>query len=204
MATGASSELDMANCTFSENTATERGGALFNQGCDARLGNSIFWGNAAPLGQEIYNLAETGETTEIFLRHCVLPAGGIQNLTVDTGDVQVTENDTISGNPLLEALDRNGGTPANLGEIFIYALQQGSSAVDAGLPVDTVIAVGVRIPDKDQREEPRPRGNGVDVGSYESDLTSAGAGGGGGGCNVGWAGAVWLLMAVPLVLRKKR
>ncbi|HPQ37758.1 MAG TPA: right-handed parallel beta-helix repeat-containing protein [Synergistaceae bacterium] len=205
MAIGVSSELDMANCTFSENTATERGGALFNQGCHSRLGNSIFWGNTAPLGQEIYNLAETGETTEVFLRHCVLPAGGIQNLVVDTGDVQVTENDTIPGNPLLEALDRNGDTPANLGEIFIYALQQGSSAVDAGLAVDTVIGVGVRIPDKDQREEIRPQGNGVDAGSYESDLTSAGAGGGGGGgCNAGWTGAAWLLMAVPLVLRKKR
>ena len=205
MATGPSSELKMANCTFSENAAAERGGSLFNQGCDVTLGNSIFWGNAAPLGREVYNLAETGEIAEIFLRYCVLPAGGIQNLIVDTGDIFITESDIISGNPLLEALDRNGGTPANLGEIFIYALQQGSSAVDAGLPVDTVIAVGVRIPDKDQREEPRPRGNGVDVGSYESDLTSAGAGGGGGGgCNVGWAGGAWLLMAVPLVLRKKR
>lgn len=67
------------------------------------------------------------------------------------------ESNLINTDPKLIALDKNDHevanhtAPENRAKVYIYKLDTGSSALDAGLPVDTdvVTGFGIKVPDKD-------------------------------------------------------
>ncbi len=69
--------------------------------------------------------------------------------------------DILEGDPKLGPLADNGGPTQT------HALTGGSSALDAGRPVGTVVSGAVTVPAADQRGISRPRGTGVDIGACE-------------------------------------
>ncbi|MGI6695117.1 MAG: Ig-like domain-containing protein [Christensenellales bacterium] len=156
-----SSSPTVTNCTLSDNTATLSGGGINNlQNASPILANTILWGNTAPAdkGPDIYQDAGT-----LNLKNCV-----VEKYKLDNVDENISN--LITGDPKLKALNKAGGNPATAADVYIYKLQTGSSAIDAGLPVGD-IGNGVTVPSKDQRDITRPQGAGVDIGSYEAEYT---------------------------------
>ena len=73
-------------CTFTDNTATEKGGGVFFNGYNLTVSNSAFTGNTAPLGESIYNGGYV----------LYLTKNTIDNSITCNGDVALSEN-TIGG-----------------------------------------------------------------------------------------------------------
>lgn len=146
--------VTLNNTTFSGNSAPF-GGGISNSGFSGNaavtLNNSTFGGNSASYGGGIYNDGTSGSAT-IDLTHTILSAGasgqniynsnggtvtsqgynlssdaGVTNVGGSTGALAAT-GDQINTNPLLGALQDNGGPT------FTHAPLQGSPAIDAGDP----------------------------------------------------------------------
>jgi predicted outer membrane repeat protein len=146
--------VTLNNTTFSGNSAPF-GGGISNSGFSGNaavtLNNSTFSGNSASYGGGIYNDGTSGSAT-IDLTHTILSAGasgqniynsnggtvtsqgynlssdaGVTNVGGSTGALAAT-GDQINTNPLLGALQDNGGPT------FTHAPLQGSPAIDAGDP----------------------------------------------------------------------
>jgi parallel beta-helix repeat protein len=144
----------VTNCTLSDNTATLSGGGMSNYSTSPILANTILWGNTAPndWGSDIYQNEGT-----LNLKNCV-----VGEYKLDNADENISN--LITGDPKLKALNKAGGNPDTAADVYIYKLQTGSSAIDAGL-----IGNGVTVPSKDQLGTTRPQGAGVDIGSYEAE-----------------------------------
>ena len=154
-----SSNPALVNCTFSENKATtKKGGGMHNYDSSLTVVNTILWANEAPTdkGPDIYQSAGT-----LTLDHCVV---GVYN-TEDNPTVVST--DLITGDPQLTALDVKLQPTMVSVDVYIYKLEDGSSALDAGLPIGETIRDGVKVPDVDQLGTTRPQGAGVDIGAFE-------------------------------------
>ena len=147
----------VTNCTLSDNRATLSGGGINNlQNASPILANTILWGNTAPAdwGPDIFQ-----NTGILNLKNCVVEKYKFYNADENISNL-------ITGDPKLKALNKAGGSPDTASDVYIYKLQTGSSAIDAGL-----IGNGITVPNKDQRGTDRPQGAGVDIGSYEAEYT---------------------------------
>lgn len=131
----------VTNCTFTENRASW-GGNMYNFNSSPTILNSIFWASSS---EEVENAG----TSAPSLTSCVVQ-GGYPGGT-----------DILEGDPKLGPLADNGGPTQT------HALTGGSSALDAGRPVGTVVSGAVTVPAADQRGISRPRGTGVDIGACE-------------------------------------
>jgi len=184
----------VTNCTFSGNTASNRGGGLNNYwAATTKVMNCTFYGNSANEGGSMANLGSSPAVTnsifwaaaaggEIFddtvpnpvLSHCVVQGGWAR---------------CITGDPKLGPLADNGGLTRT------RALLAGSSAIDAGKVAGA--------PATDQRGVSRPQGSGYDIGAFELAVSSGG--GGGGGCGVlsaPFPGVLLLVLPLVLLFRK--
>jgi ABC-type Fe3+ transport system substrate-binding protein len=150
------------NCTFSGNTAQSGGGMFSVDGASPTAANTILWGNTArsdARGPDIFQSEGT-----LTLDHCVV---GIYKLADGTSE-PVTDS-LITDDPQLIALNRAGSVTAVPAKAYIYALQAGSPALNAGLNVSTLVG-GVPVPAADQRGTERPYGAGVDIGAFEGEV----------------------------------
>lgn len=134
--------VTVTNCTFSGNAASDSGGGMYSFNSSPTVVNSIFWASS---GGEIFDAG----TSASSLTSCVVQ-GGYPGGT-----------DILEGDPKLGPLADNGGPTQT------HALTGGSSALDAGRPVGTVVSGAVTVPAADQRGISRPRGTGVDIGACE-------------------------------------
>jgi predicted outer membrane repeat protein len=167
------------NDTFAANTATAKGGALFNEVSNITLVNDTLNLNAAAAGSAVYGLAGITDLGNSLVAN-VPPAPGNgtlfaktaaatftslgHNLSSDKSGTFLTGSGDLTNitNPKLGPLQDNGG-PA-----FTFALLPGSPAIDAG--DDTL---GGLTPSVDQRGVTRPQDGGsglgphVDIGAFE-------------------------------------
>lgn len=169
---GSFTALDFTNCTFAGNTAEQRGGALSLEfGVSASLSFVTMAGNTATTidsGIYLTDAATTVDITHTIITDiCADDGSGVslttQGYNLDAGNTcgfSVGMNDLINTNPLLGALQANGGPTDTM------ALPMNSPAVDAGdVSCGTVTT--------DQRGLPRPfDGDGsltaeCDIGAYE-------------------------------------
>ena len=159
-----SATLSVSNSTLSGNSVlgvTGTGGGIFNEG-DLSILNSTLSRNQAHSGGGIYNTAEGRLGNNIFDTSPIRGSIGMvsigYNLSSDNGGGILRGNgDRINTNPLLGALQNNGGPT------FTHALLPGSPAINAGNPIFTP------PPDYDQRGPGFDRVvNGrIDIGSFE-------------------------------------
>jgi hypothetical protein len=134
----------LTNVTFSGNSASQKGGGMTNGWCNPQIRNTIFWGNTAPSGAQIYNNSSTPSVSDSVVQGGY--AGGTNIITAD---------------PLLGTLGGYGGFTQTI------PLLPGSSAIDTGN--DTVCDDNPGPNNLDQRSVSRV-GNGAhcDIGAYES------------------------------------
>jgi hypothetical protein len=135
----------LVNVTFSSNSAGGAAGGMFNFLVSSpTIYNTIFWGNTAPLGAQIYNDPGTGEgpsTAEVS--YSVVEGGYADGSHI------------IEADPMLGTLGDYGGFTQTI------PLLPGSSAINAGN--DATCAT------TDQRGITRPQGEHCDIGSFEAD-----------------------------------
>jgi predicted outer membrane repeat protein len=138
-------ELEILHCTFSSNQAAYRGGALYNDGGQLRVSNSILAGNSAPAAPNLGGGA--------------LSEG--HNLLGDTLGAawQAAAGDLSAADPLLDPLGNYGGST------FTFRLRPGSPAIDAGSSALV----------EDQRGVARPYQARPDIGAYEFDPSTSSA-----------------------------
>lgn len=166
----------ITNCTFSENTATEHGGGVYNIGLDVSIANSTFFNNSGEGGgggiyneeyMEPFAIPMTVTNTIIdyspvggnCLAESPIVDGGHNISSDSTCDFNVANGSFSNTNPRLEPLQDNGGST------MTHGLEWGSPAIDAGDPA--------LCPATDQRGVARPLdgnkdGRAIcDIGSYE-------------------------------------
>ena len=132
----------LTNVTFGGNSASNTGGGMYNFGCPGGCGNpqvsnTIFWGNTAPTGAQIYN--------EYYV------AAIVSDSVVQGG--YAGGSNILTGNPNLGALGNFGGSTPTI------PLLAGSSAINTGN--DATCAA------TDQRGVTRPQGAHCDIGAFE-------------------------------------
>jgi hypothetical protein len=135
-----SGTLTISNSTVSRNSATDAGGGIDLADGSMTSANTIFGANTAAVGSDVYgNLGSRG-----------------YNLLTDLlGATGWTDTDVLHVNPMLAALQDNGGTTQTM------ALLPGSPALNAGDPAQ----LGV----PDQRGV--VRAGGVNIGAYQASAT---------------------------------
>ena len=182
--------LVMVNCTFSGNSAREGGGMCSGgEGVTSTLANTILWNNRAFVkGKDMQSF---GVGATLSMDHCV----------IDSYDVALlVQNALIQVDPKLSSQDVNGNPATTSTDVYVYALDPGSSALDVGLAVDTLInngALSARVPNVDRLVTSRPQGAGVDIGAFERVPGPGGGGPGGGGPGGGGPGTpspTWLFI----------
>lgn len=138
----------LTNVTFSGNSASESGGAIFNDGSQSKpeLYNIILWDDSAPQGPEIYNA--NGAMPHV--NHSVIAGSGGSGGSWDTL-LGYDGGGNLDADPLLGPLADNGGVTAT------FLPSEGSPAIDAGS----------NCPATDQRDVSRPQGLACDIGSVE-------------------------------------
>jgi predicted outer membrane repeat protein len=127
----------LTNVTFSNNTAIYGAGGMDNYSDILTIQNTIFWGNMAPEGAQIYDATFSSPV----VRNSVIQGGYPDGTNILTTD------------PLLGTLGDNGGFTQTI------PLMAGSSAIDTG---NDLIC-----PAADQRGVTRPQGAHCDMGAYE-------------------------------------
>ncbi|MBV9766825.1 MAG: hypothetical protein JOZ48_18415 [Acidobacteriaceae bacterium] len=148
--------LDVINCTFYRNTATDIGGGILNDDT-TKVVNSTFAKNDALDGGGVDN--DSGELT--LLNSIVAKsAGGNCSGVVIHGGGNLSSDESCPGahdeDPRLGPLQFNGGPTHTM------ALEAGSPAIDA--------SIEAYCPATDQRGVPRPQGSRCDIGAYERAL----------------------------------
>ncbi len=154
---GGSSYPGLVNVTFSGNSAPNSGGALVNDVAgpgatlSAQIYNAIFWGDSAPIAQEVNN----GGGAVSHVGYSVV-SGGCGSIS----GADCTPGGNLSTDPLLGPLADNGGA------VETMALLSGSSAIEAGYSIACLLAP---VGGLDAREVARPQGSACDVGAFEYD-----------------------------------
>lgn len=154
----------VSNSTFSGNTASAMGGAIYN-GDTLTLTNSTFSGNASGLGAALMNvgtlnyantlIANSGDVAGCFNADFGAATIGTNlNNWVEDGSCAAA----LSGGTALDVLGDNGGATQT------FALLPGSGAIDAG---DDATCAAAPVGNLDQRGVSRPVGAHCDIGAYE-------------------------------------
>jgi hypothetical protein len=146
--------VDIRNSTFSSNSALNSsespanrsfGGGIYSLNGTLHISNSTLMSGAATTGRGVYVFAAGGGTSAVHVNSSIIAQSGGPYLTPDLAAIQDTESDTIvtSGSnnlirravnfsgtwdedPLLQALDHNGGPTRT------HALQAVSPAINSG------------------------------------------------------------------------
>jgi CSLREA domain-containing protein len=155
----ANSNAILTNVTFYNNHASPRGGAIYNNNSTPMLTNVTFGANSAPGGgSAIYLDYGNPIIQDSIFWGSSLTVGNESAIISDTivqggCPIGVTCNNVLNVDPLLGALQDNGGDTPTM------ALGVGSPAIDAGN--DATCA------STDQRGISRPQGSHCDMGAYE-------------------------------------
>ena len=165
-----SSTLEIANSTFSGNTATDdEGGAIGNYSGALTITNSTFSGNTATSSGGIFN-EDTLYLYNTILANSASGADCFNNAGTVAGNNNLIKTDGSGANacgttapinntdPLLGSLANNGGLTQTL------ALLAGSPAIDAG---DNTICMATPVSGLDQRGYSRDAS--CDIGAYEAN-----------------------------------
>ena len=152
------SNATLTNVTFYNNHAAPRGGAIYNNNSTPVLTNVTFGANTAPGGGSAIYLDYGNPIIQDSIFWGSELAVGNQAAIISDSIVQggcpgVTCTNVLNVNPLLGALQDNGGDTPTM------ALGAGSPAIDAGN--DATCAA------TDQRGIARPQGSQCDMGAYE-------------------------------------
>jgi CSLREA domain-containing protein len=182
--------LTIANCTFSDNSATTAGGGIYNlstlaiinstfSGNDSFSGggifnagpltitNSTFSGNSATHGGGIYQHSTLGSTT---LLNTIIAnnTGGNCSGTITNGGNNIDDGTTCgwgSTDGSMSSTDPLLGPLANNGgPTQTFGLSTGSPAMDG-----VTFNAPNSAPSTDQRGLGRPQGVGYDIGAFESE-----------------------------------
>jgi len=155
--------LDIINSTFSENTASFSGGAIYVHNNTASLINVTLSGNVASSnGGGIFN---DNDGTLNFINTIIANSTSSSDCYNDEGTINTNTNNLVedgscnadfSGDPALGPLADNGGPT------LTHALLLESIAINTG----NLAA----CPDTDQRGVTRPQGLGCDIGAYEYEF----------------------------------
>jgi hypothetical protein len=156
---GEAATLEVVNSTLYSNTAnTNGGGGLFADSGDATLTNVTFDDNASLLtaGDGVEN-SNTAPAT-VTLENTLVSGGGCEGGVVDgDGNLEFPGTscgfDTVSADPELGALAKNGGWTPTL------AIGEGGAAQNSG--------VNANCPPTDQRGVLRPQFVTCDIGAFE-------------------------------------
>ncbi len=192
--------LTLTNATFSNNSSSDKGGALFisrSNSPNPILKNITFANNAAANGNTIYNSAPDFDNGSMTIQNSILWTDGTNTgaQIVNEGSAYVVISDSIveggypggtnilTDDPLLGVLGDNGGYTQTI------PLLPGSPAIDAGNDTDCATT--------DQRGVARPQGAACDIGAYEafSTLMVVPSGVTSGSCKT-WAAACDLQYAI--------
>ncbi|MFZ5923061.1 MAG: choice-of-anchor Q domain-containing protein [Chloroflexota bacterium] len=160
---GPSGILTIANSTLHGNTAGFGGGGIFNGGM-VNIMNSTLSNNSAPNGGGIYNSGGDLSYSNTIIANSTSggDCAGIGTINFPTSNLveDGSCSATLSGDPNLGALADNGGPTQTM------ALLTGSPAIDAG---NDLVCANWIVNSLDQRGEARPQGAHCDIGAYERD-----------------------------------
>jgi predicted outer membrane repeat protein len=157
---GGNSSPILRNVSFSGNSASVAGGAIYNAGndtgnSDPTLVNIILWGDsvdAGGSGAEIYN-----STATPTISYSVVQGSGGSGAGWDT-TLGTDGGNNLDAEPMLGPLADNGGSTDTMELIW------GSSANDTG---DDATCTAAPVSGVDQRGVPRPVGPHCDIGALE-------------------------------------
>ncbi len=157
---GTAGTISLVNSTVSGNKASIDGGGIDDEGGTLNVSLTTITNNTAVNSGGIN--ADTGTTLNVTNS---IVAGNTATTDADTNATISTTFNFVGGDPMLGALQDNGGPT------FTHAPLAGSPVVDAGDPAFT------SPPDFDQRGTGFPRviGTTVDLGSVETDPTAPAA-----------------------------
>lgn len=164
--------VTLNNSTISGNTATVEGGAIWSQ-ASVTLNNSTVSGNSAAIGGGIYHVQGIITLNNTIIANstggdCFNNSGVINasySLIEDgLAFVNGTNNNNLTGDPLLGPLQNNGGPTRT------HALLAGSIAIDAGNSAFLTDQRGFLRPIDQPNYANAAGGNGSDIGSFEVQL----------------------------------
>ncbi len=171
--TGGNTYLE--NMTFSQNTATSQGGAIYVGLGEVEIIHVTIADNTGELGAGIYSAGDARLKSSILsnnrtaagsLTNCISlhPLTNITSLGYNLTDgsfcAAPMSGDLAHTDPLLGAFDRHG----SLNGTWTYALQLASPAIDAADPA------GGPLVDQRGVSRPQPVGGVRDIGAYESNV----------------------------------
>ncbi len=172
----------IANSTFSDNMATDAGGAIYQfaesltRGID--LINVTIANNTAGTGSGIYIDEFTGGNAQVGVSNSILADNTSDNCALDAGTLLIDDGDNLvfggacpgitpvtTGDPQLEAAELTFSLPNIV--TYVTPLDTGSAASGNGNPTT---CSDFPILNLDQRNLPRPAGEtDCDIGAFESD-----------------------------------
>ncbi|MBK6393162.1 MAG: hypothetical protein IPF70_21905 [Saprospiraceae bacterium] len=137
---GGRSRPDFINCSFNGNLAVDNGGAMYNNATGAqqnssntapRIGNSIFWNNAATIGNVFLNRKTGGSNAAPAVRYCIIQGGPtINDISVTGGNDNITmSSDNKFVDPLFMMAPLAAAAPTTDGDFHVMFL---SPAIDMG------------------------------------------------------------------------
>ena len=155
---GGDASVDVEHATFVNNMSGAMNNALFTQGGDVRVINSVLWGNPATAQRAQAITYFTGSTT---ITDSMIQDGCAAGNQAVVGGSATCPGVTLAADPELGALDANGmdGYPV----LYGYLPGPNSQLLDA---------VACTVP-TDQRGIARPQGAGCDIGALERRGTVA-------------------------------
>ena len=151
-------ELLLVNCTFSGNSAQNHGGAIFDPPAGFKIYNTIFAGNTATSGKDVYAGDKQGE-----LVNCRFDADGVSGGNVTSTDCTTDDPLFLTASP-----DNNGGPVPTM------AVSAAGSAFRAGVKPGTEISGGFKTPLTDARGVSFDVTS-ADIGAYAYEIASADA-----------------------------
>ena len=160
-------EFTVGNSTFSANSASVDGGAVYvSSGAGATVSFSTFVNNTAVSAASGGNIFNAGSAS---IRNTILSGGSPDNcdgtVAIANSGGNLSTDATCTGFTQVTVLQLNLGLLAsNGGPTQTHALQTGSVAIDAA-PACTSVAGGTVT--EDQRGVVRPQGTACDIGAYE-------------------------------------